>query len=1237
MSLHDSRLSQVLPIIRCSDCGQDILFRKLSEHICISAPDMPTLPLYIPNPESDTQTIPPTTKSISICTSPLSPIRSASVRSKPALPYLEKYSKRKSTSAPALLSHPISLTSQRPKIDRNSLRLQTQEEEQPQPQPQQEQPKRAISPIIAAALSDNDQDLVAPRASVDERFSPLKSGRYTPEIAQDKSPMLETICNYPVRPTRTSQQLPVIPRKSTARTSAIAPRRGLGITTDSSKLAPLTTEQTADAKTEFSQDQEREREWKKSNPSISTTSLSSTPSAAASTTSEPTRPSSFESTYSSSSLDDKDSSLVKSDASIATNPLRPERARRSTSLRPSEQSSYSSVLSMYSPERESQLIVSPSTTPPGGSSPRSSTSAYSRHSPPLSPLDGPEDSEIAKEQSEAVYRPPTPESSSPSPIPPKNTSAHNDASEAIQPPRKNGVDQFETLMKDIMQEIKSKVMPASKRDSKRPAHTPVVETVRPERKRLTPPAPARIPAPIPTPIPAQTAIVRRTDNIKNSSTVLPKIIEQEVLCQADDTKRPTSPTSVQTRIANKTEETRGSLLPTLAQSRPTRRSEDIRKSPSIAPLQPRAVRRSEDIRSTPVPAPLQTRTTLPTEVTSPIPVRSKATYRTEVVESAPLSSPFHPKVTRQTGSISPIPARSKATYRTEVIESAPSSPPLRPKVNRETEVTPRNKVTYRTEVVESAPLSPPLRPSANRETIINRTETVKSTPLSPTLRPRVSRETEAINRTEVIKPSPLMPSPRSNVNRQAEVTNHTEVSNSTPLSSLLRPNVARETEVTKNSTSPTQSQTGLFDRNETLQKSVSPPPLKPRPPRRSDELIITPLSTKPKGSSRRSEEPASEPQSMNVRRSDELQGQRNIKEVKGKTVRISEPVIRNDKAEFPDKNMKAEKESYSSRGREQEQEHFDQSFELENDVIRSERIGRADKELERSSTSRPAARNRSKSSRGGIERCAECKLDIQPSELADSVKMAYGSYHTECLKCVQCRCFIPSVLDAHEYEGRIFCENDFTKKLEMEVLRPERRRICTGCEAPIQPTEQTVYALGKPWHEHHLFCYHCIKPIREAHIEKNGRVYCVKDHNELFLPKCNACGLTVESNAVSAQGNKLKGKWHSKCFRCQTCKKEFPDKKFYVFKDQPYCKRHYHRLNDSMCMRCDEPIEGHCAQTMEGWRFHPKCFCCSECGKKLKDNYYSHDGQTYCEKDMMRIQRTRNVRAERGNTIYGEL
>lgn len=50
-----------------------------------------------------------------------------------------------------------------------------------------------------------------------------------------------------------------------------------------------------------------------------------------------------------------------------------------------------------------------------------------------------------------------------------------------------------------------------------------------------------------------------------------------------------------------------------------------------------------------------------------------------------------------------------------------------------------------------------------------------------------------------------------------------------------------------------------------------------------------------------------------------------------------------------------------------------------------------------------------------------------------------------------------------------------------------------------------------------------------------------------------------------------------------------------MFENAPYCKRHYHQLNNSLCRTCDDPIEGPCAQTIEGWRFHPECFRCNVC------------------------------------------
>ncbi|KAF9136345.1 hypothetical protein BGW39_000061 [Mortierella sp. 14UC] len=79
-------------------------------------------------------------------------------------------------------------------------------------------------------------------------------------------------------------------------------------------------------------------------------------------------------------------------------------------------------------------------------------------------------------------------------------------------------------------------------------------------------------------------------------------------------------------------------------------------------------------------------------------------------------------------------------------------------------------------------------------------------------------------------------------------------------------------------------------------------------------------------------------------------------------------------------------------------------------------------------------------------------------------------------------------------------------------------------------------------------------------------------------------------------------------------------------------------MNNSLCKTCDEPIEGPCAQTVEGWRFHPHCFSCTECRTPLTDVYYNFENKAYCERDIAIIQRSRNnVRAERRRTFFGKV
>ncbi|RKP37164.1 hypothetical protein BJ085DRAFT_6910, partial [Dimargaris cristalligena] len=210
---------------------------------------------------------------------------------------------------------------------------------------------------------------------------------------------------------------------------------------------------------------------------------------------------------------------------------------------------------------------------------------------------------------------------------------------------------------------------------------------------------------------------------------------------------------------------------------------------------------------------------------------------------------------------------------------------------------------------------------------------------------------------------------------------------------------------------------------------------------------------------------------------------------------------------------------------------------------------------------------------------------------------------------------------------------------------------CAQCAQPIAPGT-AVIALNRHWHADHLRCAACQKPLAHSpphdRREHQGRVYCSNDYNRMFLPQCQGCRQPIleEDPAISNNPNSATGacgprsplfalnaKWHYECFNCQVCHQAFPDKSFYVFENKPHCRYHYHQLNKSLCQRCQQPIEGPCAQVLEG-RFHPACFTCDACRVPFRDIYYNIEGTFYCEQHLTLAQNPNRTKADRRRTLF---
>lgn len=199
--------------------------------------------------------------------------------------------------------------------------------------------------------------------------------------------------------------------------------------------------------------------------------------------------------------------------------------------------------------------------------------------------------------------------------------------------------------------------------------------------------------------------------------------------------------------------------------------------------------------------------------------------------------------------------------------------------------------------------------------------------------------------------------------------------------------------------------------------------------------------------------------------------------------------------------------------------------------------------------------------------CHQCRLPIEGRVVG--LRGAVEKFHPQCFTCFTCGTGLEALevfeetpqkraerLDRierrargeniPEVEGqtiaedgdarlRYFCHLDWH-----EMYAPK----CKHCKTPILG-EHTI-ALGEHWHFGHFFCAECGDPFEKGmtHIEKDGYAWCLScqtKRTERRAPKCRKCRLPVIGEAIQAMG----GEFHDKCFRCITCRGDFPDGAFF--------------------------------------------------------------------------------------------
>jgi len=201
---------------------------------------------------------------------------------------------------------------------------------------------------------------------------------------------------------------------------------------------------------------------------------------------------------------------------------------------------------------------------------------------------------------------------------------------------------------------------------------------------------------------------------------------------------------------------------------------------------------------------------------------------------------------------------------------------------------------------------------------------------------------------------------------------------------------------------------------------------------------------------------------------------------------------------------------------------------------------------------------------------------------------------------------------------------------------------CGICKKLI--TDEGMTAFGKFYHKDCFKCCVCKQKISGKFFERGGKPYCAKDFAKL-QDECCICKQKIKGDAIEL----AKKHYHPECCKCQMCG-ETVRGKYYVHNGQPICEVDYksradkcsvcgeiivgayynigdkilcendYKANCESCPRCGNEVSGTEIVRITNACFHPGCFTCVECDKKLVHESFISDDKfnIYCEEDYNR-------------------
>jgi len=115
--------------------------------------------------------------------------------------------------------------------------------------------------------------------------------------------------------------------------------------------------------------------------------------------------------------------------------------------------------------------------------------------------------------------------------------------------------------------------------------------------------------------------------------------------------------------------------------------------------------------------------------------------------------------------------------------------------------------------------------------------------------------------------------------------------------------------------------------------------------------------------------------------------------------------------------------------------------------------------------------------------------------------------------------------------------------------------------------------------------------------------------------KCENCRKVIDGPAMVVE----RRKWHPECFKCGACHKKIPKGVSFFEDDDVEGNIMCENCNEERCQKCGKVLLEEFVN-FEGKKFHEGCFCCTTCRCRLNlDQFFKINGKPYCKSDYQEL------------------